>query len=103
MLAPSSTKIYIAKDTNRMYRFYNGAWYDLSGILPHLAELDEIDKYIWFGHTDDPTPLYDTHLSYDTTKKILKVKNTETETVNGLKISTTANDDGSIIVNFSMN
>lgn len=103
MLAPSSTKIYIAKDTNRMYRFYNGAWYDLSGILPHLAELDEENKYVWFGSTDDPTPLYDTDLFYNTAKKTLKVKNTETETVNGLKISTTVNEDGTKIVNFSMN
>lgn len=104
LLTPSSTKIYIANDTNRMYRYSNGEWLDLSGIIPHLSEQDTNDKYVWFGSTNDPAPQYYTDLSYNTNSKTFKSKNVESETsiIGGMKISSITNDDGSKVISFSV-
>ena len=101
LIAPSTTKIYVAKDTHRLYKYSNGEWFDLSGVLPKLADPNIEDRYIWFGETNDTAPLYDKDLSYNTSTKTLKVNNIEVSTINGLKITTESISDGSKRITFS--
>lgn len=101
LIAPSITKIYVAKDTHRLYKYSNGEWFDLSGVLPKLADPNMENNYIWFGETNDTAPLYDKSLSYNTSTKTLKVNNVEVSTINGLKITTESISDGSKRITFS--
>ena len=85
-------KLYLAKDTHRIYVFADGMWIDISEIGLLAAESVDKDLVIWMSDKDDNAK-YDAGLSYNPGTKTLKVGN--------LNISTSTDSEGNKVVDFS--
>ena len=85
-------KLYLAKDTHRIYVFADGMWRDISEIGLSAAESVDKDLVIWMSDKDDNAK-YDAGLSYNPGTKTLKVGD--------LNISTSTDSEGNKVVDFS--
>ena len=85
-------KLYLAKDTHRIYVFADGMWIDISEIGLSAAESVNKDLVIWMSDKDDNAK-YDAGLSYNPSTKTLKVGD--------LNISTSTDSEGNKVVDFS--
>lgn len=91
-------KVYLSRDTHRMYVFVSGQWIDVGAINLSASASEDSSQVIWFSKTDGEFPTYDNDFSYNSSKKELSVKNIK---IGNMKISESVDNEGIHTVNFS--
>ena len=95
---PIASKLYVASDTGKVYARLATKWVYLGDCNLTEADDENVSDVVWFSKTDDNQPNYDTTVRFNPHTKEFSVKKLS---VDGMKVTVTANLDGSHTTLFS--